>query len=82
MGGGGFEPPKQTQQIYSLSPLATREPTHNFLHHTISVSNCQSTVFGSLTVEYKKNACRPYKTCFFYVNFFTFISVILCYCVL
>ena len=22
---GGFEPPKLTQQIYSLSPLATRE---------------------------------------------------------
>ena len=25
---GGFEPPKQTQQIYSLSPLATRELLH------------------------------------------------------
>ena len=36
----------------------------------------------SLTVEYKKNACRPYKTCFFYVKFLDFISVILCYCVL
>ena len=27
MGGGGFEPPKQMQQIYSLSPLAAREST-------------------------------------------------------
>ena len=26
-------------------------------------------VSGSLTVEYKKNARRPYSTCFFCVNF-------------
>ena len=26
MEGGGFEPPKLTRQIYSLIPLATREP--------------------------------------------------------
>ncbi len=25
---GGFEPPKLTQQIYSLPPLATRELLH------------------------------------------------------
>ena len=24
--GGGFEPPKLSRQIYSLIPLATREP--------------------------------------------------------
>ena len=24
--GGGFEPPKLARQIYSLIPLATREP--------------------------------------------------------
>ena len=29
--GGGFEPPKLTQQIYSLPPLATREPHQNKL---------------------------------------------------
>ena len=28
VGRGGFEPPKLTRQIYSLLPLATREPTH------------------------------------------------------
>ena len=28
VGEGGFEPPKQSQQIYSLSPLATREFPH------------------------------------------------------
>ncbi len=27
--GGGFEPPKLTRQIYSLIPLATREPLQN-----------------------------------------------------
>ncbi len=26
--GGGFEPPKLSRQIYSLIPLATREPHH------------------------------------------------------
>jgi hypothetical protein len=26
--GGGFEPPKLARQIYSLIPLATREPLH------------------------------------------------------
>ena len=41
-----------------------------------------NSIVESLTVEYKKNACRPYKTCFFYVKFLDFISVILCYCVL
>ena len=28
VGEGGFEPPKLTQQIYSLPPLATRELSH------------------------------------------------------
>ena len=27
--GGGFEPPKLSRQIYSLIPLATREPLPN-----------------------------------------------------
>ena len=27
--GGGFEPPKLTRQIYSLIPLAAREPLQN-----------------------------------------------------
>ncbi len=29
--GGGFEPPKLSRQIYSLIPLATREPHQHFL---------------------------------------------------
>ena len=28
--GGGFEPPKLARQIYSLIPLATREPHQTF----------------------------------------------------
>ena len=30
--GGGFEPPKLSRQIYSLIPLAAREP-HRFFHY-------------------------------------------------
>ena len=32
MEGGGFEPPKLTRQIYSLIPLATREPLQKGAH--------------------------------------------------
>ena len=28
VGGGGFEPPKLSRQIYSLIPLTAREPLH------------------------------------------------------
>ena len=39
MDGGGFEPPKHLQQIYSLSPLATRESTHlNILYSVMHIS--------------------------------------------
>ena len=31
--GGGFEPPKLARQIYSLIPLATREPLRDFFLH-------------------------------------------------
>ena len=31
MDGDGFEPSKLSQQIYSLPPLATREPIHNLI---------------------------------------------------
>ena len=32
MEGGGFEPPKLARQIYSLIPLATREPLRKGAH--------------------------------------------------
>ena len=40
--GGGFEPPKLTRQIYSLIPLATREPLQNeALDSAFEVRPCQ-----------------------------------------
>ena len=39
--GGGFEPPKLSRQIYSLIPLATREPLRKsdaFSAHTPQLS--------------------------------------------
>ena len=33
--GGGFEPPKLTRQIYSLIPLATREPHLSILYQEL-----------------------------------------------
>ena len=41
--GGGFEPPKLARQIYSLIPLATREPLPQDLR--------QAELPGSLTQE-------------------------------
>ena len=41
--GGGFEPPKLARQIYSLIPLATREPLRkeaDILRLTITFVNC------------------------------------------
>ena len=44
--GGGFEPPKLTRQIYSLIPLATREPLQKeALDSAFESSACQM-VFG------------------------------------
>ena len=41
--GGGFEPPKLSRQIYSLIPLATREPLpKKGLHSLFGPITCQS----------------------------------------
>ena len=45
--GGGFEPPKLSRQIYSLIPLATREPLRKsdaFSAHTpqLSTTSCSN----------------------------------------
>ena len=42
--GGGFEPPKLSRQIYSLIPLATREPL-------LQDSPRDTKTLGSLTQE-------------------------------
>lgn len=39
--GGGFEPPKLARQIYSLIPLATREPLQEGAHSRDVNSRCQ-----------------------------------------
>lgn len=39
--GGGFEPPKLARQIYSLIPLATREPLRKAAHCPDEPSQCQ-----------------------------------------
>lgn len=42
MEGGGFEPPKLTRQIYSLIPLATREPLQKeALDSAFGAGRCQ-----------------------------------------
>jgi hypothetical protein len=39
--GGGFEPPKLARQIYSLIPLATREPLRKAAHCPDGHRHCQ-----------------------------------------
>jgi hypothetical protein len=39
--GGGFEPPKLTRQIYSLIPLATREPLRKATYFPYEPCLCQ-----------------------------------------
>ena len=39
--GGGFEPPKLTRQIYSLIPLATREPLRKAAYCPDGQALCQ-----------------------------------------
>ncbi len=45
--GGGFEPPKLARQIYSLIPLAAREPLPKLRRHFPGFTlNCQSIFFN------------------------------------
>jgi hypothetical protein len=44
--GGGFEPPKLSRQIYSLIPLATREPHQK-----------ERRIFFALQATVKRNCC-------------------------
>ena len=39
--GGGFEPPKLSRQIYSLIPLATREPLRKAAYCPDAIPGCQ-----------------------------------------
>ena len=42
VGGGGFEPPKLSRQIYSLIPLAAREPLRKAAYFPERSAICQS----------------------------------------
>ena len=53
--GGGFEPPKLSRQIYSLIPLATREPLRKAAHCPEGERPCQQL----LTVNEAAQASRP-----------------------
>ena len=45
--GGGFEPPKLARQIYSLIPLATREPLRKGAHSLDLDPLCQQARRGN-----------------------------------
>ena len=45
--GGGFEPPKLSRQIYSLIPLATREPLRKGAHSLDLHPLCQHCRLGN-----------------------------------
>ena len=45
--GGGFEPPKLARQIYSLIPLATREPLRKGAHSLDVDTLCQQGLRGN-----------------------------------
>ena len=47
MEGGGFEPPKLARQIYSLIPLATREPLQKGAHSLDLDTRCQQALRGN-----------------------------------
>ena len=53
--GGGFEPPKSKQQIYSLPPLATREPLQKLqaAHFARHQQNCQQKAAHILLAKHK-----------------------------
>ena len=50
--GDGFEPSKLTRQIYSLLPLATREPLHNLTQRwcRLPESNWRPTDYKSVAL--------------------------------
>ena len=45
--GGGFEPPKLSRQIYSLIPLATREPLRKAAHCPEATRACQQLLMNN-----------------------------------
>ena len=52
--GGGFEPPKLARQIYSLIPLATREPLRVFIFALVA-----ALIFALLKLELARGIEPP-----------------------
>ncbi len=62
--GGGFEPPKLARQIYSLIPLATREPHHRerALHPPALSYSIQNSRHKEKAQNLTKNSLHQTKT--------------------
>ena len=45
--GAGFEPAKLSRQIYSLIPLAAREPHQALLHYILAIHYVKPLVYAS-----------------------------------
>lgn len=56
--GGGFEPPKLARQIYSLIPLATREPLQKAAHCPDAFGACQRKTDRYRPEKYPKSPPR------------------------
>ena len=66
--GGGFEPPKLARQIYSLIPLATREPLQKAAHcpdafGACQPKGCQSCARKARVVRRLARHARCYQSC-------------------
>ena len=59
--GGGFEPPKLSRQIYSLIPLATREPLRKAAYCPDGSTPCQQVLLIKLLTYVTFQ--RPDKKC-------------------
>ena len=63
--GGGFEPPKLARQIYSLIPLATREPLRKAAHSADEVCGSQQICMANqlLTFIDRRPVLTGFHTC-------------------
>jgi hypothetical protein len=57
--GGGFEPPKLARQIYSLIPLATREPLRKEKNKIFLLSHLSKTTNEALKMELARGVEPP-----------------------
>lgn len=56
--GGGFEPPKLSRQIYSLIPLATREPLQKRAYILFTLQQLVNLFSSSYQAFYKLELAR------------------------